>query len=83
MADQLISLKIPDAKVAKALEGFLKIYPNVEMTDDNPPVAKYTIKEWVTERIRRLIVKDIRRGHQMQADEDALVIKDDSLVENM
>ncbi len=94
MADQEISLKIPDAKVAIALEGFLKIYPNIEKIPDpewvDPedgslasPVAKYTIQEWVTETIRRNIVRDIRVGLQKKANEGAKVVPDNSIVETI
>ena len=83
MADQTISLKIPSEKVEVALEGFLSIYPNSEMTDDEEPVAKYTNKQWVTEQVRRLIVRDIRRGLQIKADQEAKVEKDDTLVETV
>ena len=92
MADQTISLKIPEAKVAVALEGFLQIYPNNETIDDpewvDPEdgstadqIPKYTTKEWVTERVRRLVVRDIRRGLQMKATAEAAVANDDSVVE--
>lgn len=80
MADVTISLVIPEAKVAKALEGFLKIYPNKEMTDDEIPVAKYTNQEWVKEQIRRIIVRDVRRGLQMIALQDSQVAEDNELV---
>ncbi len=80
MADKVITLTIPDAKVAVALQGFLGIYPNDEMTNDDPPVAKYTNQEWVTEKVRRLVVKDIRRGLQKIANEAANVAEDDGIV---
>ncbi len=83
MADKLITLRIPDAKVAIALEGFLKIYPNDEMTDDELPVPKYTNSEWVTERIRRIVVRDIRRGLQLVANEVAQVALDDTITETV
>ena len=83
MADTILTLTIPEAKVTMALEGFLKIYPNVEMTNDDPPIAKYMDKEWVTEKIRRLVVRDIRRGLQMTANEGAVGAQDDSMVETV
>ena len=80
MTDQTISLTIPSEKVAIALEGFLTIYPNGEMTEDETPVAKYTDKQWVTEQIRRLVVRDIRRGLQMKANQAAQVESDDTII---
>ena len=71
--DQTITITIPDAKVAKALEGFLEIYPNNEMTDDDPPVAKYTNKEWVTEKVRRLIVSAVQGGLQRIAQREVAI----------
>ena len=78
MADYVLSLTIPEAKLATALEGFLKIYPNVEIDGEDP---KYTNAEWVREQIRRLIVRDVRRGLQMIANETANVASDDDLVQ--
>lgn len=97
MADQIISLKIPDAKVAVALAGFLKIYPNYETIldpdwvepDPNPDNEKqpripvYTNAQWVTEQIRRIIIRDVRRGLQMIATEGAQVPIDDGIAETV
>lgn len=94
MTDQTINLNIPSEKVTVALEGFLKIYPNNETIDDpewiDPEdgttankIPKYTIKEWVTEKIRRNVVRDIRHGLQMKANEDAQIVSDDSIVEKV
>ncbi len=94
MADQTISLKIPEAKIPIAVEGFSTIYPNSETIPDPawidpgdgseaPQIEKYTIKEWVTEKIRRLVVRDIRRGLQMKANLSARVAEDDSVVETV
>ena len=80
MKDQTINLTIPSEKVATALEGFLTIYPNGEVTEDDEPVAKYTDKQWVTEQIRRIVVRDIRRGLQMKANQAAQVESDDTIV---
>ena len=92
MADQVISLTIPDAKVQIALQGFLKIYPNDETIADPdwvdpedgsvaPQIAKYTNVQWVKEQVRRLIVRDVRRGLQMIANDNAQVVKDEGMVE--
>ena len=79
MADHIITITVPSAKVSIALEGFLKIYPNNEMTDDEPPVPKYTHAQWVDEQLRRILVRDIRRGLQLIANEAALVAQDDTI----
>lgn len=80
MADVIITLKIPSAKVAIGLEGWLTIYPNTETTDDEKPVAKYTDKQWFTEKLRRIAVDSIRRGLQMKANRAKEVALDDNLV---
>jgi len=79
MADAIITITIPDAKVATAKTGFLKIYPNTEMTEDEVPVALYTDAQWIREQVRRMIIRDIRRGLQMVANEAASVENDDTL----
>ena len=92
MADQVISLTIPDAKVQIALQGFLKIYPNNETIADPdwvdpedgseaPQIAKYTNAEWVKEQVRRIIIRDVRRGLQMIATQNAQVAVDNDMVE--
>ena len=79
MADQTITIVVPQDKVATALQGYLKIYPNTEMTEDEVPVAKYTDAQWVREQVRRLFIRDVRRGLQVIANENAAVESDDSL----
>ena len=79
MADQVITITVPSDKVAVAVEGYLKIYPNREMTEDEVPVAKYTDAQWVREQVRRLFIRDVRRGLQMLASEAAQVESDDSI----
>jgi len=94
MADQVLTFTIPDAKVAVALEGFLKIYPNNETIPDPewvkpdpnpdekvaPQIAKYTNAQWVREKIRRNIVRDIKRGLQMKANQEAQIAEDNGIV---
>ena len=91
--DVVLTLKIPEGKVAIALEGFLSIYPNIETIDDptwvDPDdgstanqIPKYTTKEWVTEKIRRNTVRDIRRGLQIKANAAAQVENDDGIIES-
>ena len=85
MADQIISLTIPEGKVQTALQGFLKIYPNNEkvLDENGEPTEenKYTNAEWVREKVRQLIVRDVRRGLQMIANDNAQVVKDEGMVE--
>ena len=91
MADQVLTITIPEAKVAQALAGFLKIYPNTETKPDPdwvdpqdgseaPQIAKYSNSAWVREQVRRLIVRDVRRGLQMSANEAAIIATDDDIV---
>lgn len=92
MANKTITLTIPSEKVAKALQGFLAIYPNEETIPDPewidpedgteaPQIAKYTNANWVNEQIRRIIVRDIRRGLQMIANKEVIIETDDGMVE--
>ena len=91
MTNVNISLTIPSVKVAVALEGFLTIYPNSETIADPewvdpedgsvaPRIPKYTNKQWAVEQIRRNTVRDIRRGLQMKANQEAQVALDDEMV---
>lgn len=94
MADQVITITIPEAKVATALEGFLKIYPNNETISDPewvdpdpnsdnelaPQIAKYTNKQWIKEKFRRILISHIRRGLQITANESAQVASDDTIL---
>ena len=92
MADIIITKKIPSIKVAKALEGYLALYPNKETIPDpawkgeeseTPQIAKYTDEQWFNEKDRRLLIRDIKRGLQMIANEEAQIEEDDSLVETV
>ena len=80
MADIVISLKISSDKVQKALEGFTKIYPNDEkiLGEDGymTETPKYSNSAWVSEKIRRLIVKDIKRGLGMIRQEEVQQVQD-------
>ena len=91
MTNIIVTLTIPSENAAKALEGYLEIYPNNETIDDPewteseevpvaPQIAKYTDKQWVTEKIRRNTVRDVRRGLQMKANKTAIVEVDDTLI---
>lgn len=79
MADQIITLTIPSDKVAVALQGFLAIYPNDEKNEDMTP--KYSDKNWVAEKERRLLVRDIRRGLQMIVNQTSKVAEDNTIVQ--
>ena len=90
MADQIITITIPSDKVAIAVQGFLKIYPNGETIDDPewvapdpntdnevaPQIAKYTTAQWIKEQVRRLVVRDIRRGLGMIRSEQIAQVED-------
>ncbi len=84
MADITITFKIPQEKAKKALEGFLKIYPNNETIPDPnfdgegeaPLIPKYSDKEWVVEKIRRIIARDIKRGLEMIRNEQITKVED-------
>ena len=91
MADLIISLTIPGDKIQAANTGFFKIYPNYETVDDPdwvdpgdgttvPQIPKYTDLQWFKEQLRRLIIRDVRRGLQMIATEAAQVETDDTIV---
>jgi len=80
MADVNIVLKIPSEKVTVALEGFLTIYPNNEVVSQDDLALKYTNKEWVLEQIRRIVIRDIRRGLEMKRQNSNVIPIDDSLV---
>ena len=67
MANKVITITIPDAKVATALQGFLAIYPNTEKNPDDS--LKYTNSQWVSEMMRRILVRDVRRGLQVLANQ--------------
>lgn len=77
MADRVITITIPDAKVAIVLQGFLKIYPNEEKNENG--TLKYTIAQWVPEVMRRHLINQVRRGLQMLATENAQVAEDNTL----
>jgi len=86
MADITLNITIPLDKVAIAAGGFLKIYPNTETipdpeaeNGDETTIPKYTTKQRVEEKLRRILVRDIHRGLQMLANEDAIVDDDDGI----
>ena len=78
-ADQVITITVPEAKVSIALQGFLELYPNEEKDEEGVDI--YTTAEWVREKIRRNLVRDIRRGLQMIADKEALVQLDEGMAQ--
>lgn len=57
-----LKITIPSDKLDKARDGFLELHPNVEMTEDEPPVLKYSTREWFEEAIRRWFVREVHRG---------------------
>jgi hypothetical protein len=91
----IITITIPTAKVAKALKGYLKLYPNREMkpnpafvsAEETPEVEEfleenlYTDKQWVNEQVKRLFVRDVHRGLNVIAKEEAVLETDNTLIE--
>ena len=66
MADTVLSYTIPEAKVAEYIADYCYVHKNTEMTDDEPPVAKYTDTQWVREHIMRYVRSQIQRGKNAQ-----------------
>ena len=79
MADQIITITIPDAYVASTVQGVLEIKPNIETLADGITL-KYTTKQWVTEVTRRYLKLLRRRGLQEISDEANIVVDDDEAV---
>ena len=78
---------IPDEKVTEYVADYVYVHKNTETIQDpnadpavDTPIAKYTDAQWVREQVRRIIVRDIRRGLQMSANEAAQVAGDDGMV---
>jgi len=78
MANVTLTFTIPEEKVATAMEGFLYLYPNNEKDENGDAV--WTDGEWTKEQIRRIIVRDVRRGLQMKANREARISQDDDMV---
>ena len=76
-ADVVLTVTIPDAKVAIAAQRFLRLLPNNETIDDpewvDPKdgtqpnqIAKYdTTKKWVQEYLYRVLVRECHRGKRL------------------
>ena len=79
--DKIISIKIPSEKVTEALEGWLTLYPNTEVNDPGNPESglKYTDSQWIGESLRRIVVRDIKRGLQVKANAEAQVLLDNDM----
>lgn len=91
-ADVTITLTIPSEKVETALEGWLSIYPNSETIPDpewvDPEdgsealqIARWTNKQWVREKIRRILVRDVRRGLTMKAQQEIQITEDNDIAQ--
>ena len=91
MAVHEINIRIKDADI-NTLQSFLKLYPNNETIPDpewvdpedgslQPQIPLYTNLQWVDEKMRRILIRDIQRGAQMLANEVSLVQIDDDAVE--
>ena len=77
MADVVITLVIPDAKVAKATEGFFYIHPIP--TDEETGDPLFTPKQWFKEWLRRKVRDEVARGLQKKNHEENLFTPDDSI----
>lgn len=78
MADQKISITVPDAHVDSTLNGILRIMPNEEVDVKGDP--KYTDKQWVTELTRRYLRNMRHRGLQLLANDAAIIPDDDNSI---
>lgn len=76
MADILDFTAIPAAKRSQAKANILAKMPNSEMTEDNPPVAKYTDTEWLNEIVWRFLIRVNRHGHDILVDQAAAAVID-------
>jgi len=81
MADIDLTITIPDAKVAVATQGYLKLFPNTDLVDPADPESglKYTTKQWVQEKMRRDLARDVRRGRQLINNEASVIPYDDEV----
>ena len=80
MADVVLEITVPEDKVDVALEGFLALYPNSEVVSEEDPTPKYTNKQWILEKLKRVLVRDIHRGLQKKANQEAQIPIDDEIV---
>ena len=92
MAQQVITITVPNDKVSIAVEGYLSIYPNTETIDDPewvdpedgseaPQIAKYSTAQWIREKGRRNFVRDVRRGLQMKTNIANRIILDEGVAD--
>ena len=77
MADVVITLTIPEAKVPKASEGFLYMYP-IPTDDDGAPLL--TARDWFKEWSRRHLRDVVARGLQKKNHDENPFDPDDNLV---
>ncbi|KKK66176.1 hypothetical protein LCGC14_2966730 [marine sediment metagenome] len=68
MADILNFDAIPIVVRAEATLNILAYMPNNEMTEDDPPVPKYTDLEWFNEIVWRHLKSINKRGHNIRVD---------------
>ena len=68
MADILNFDAIPAGRREEAKLNILAYIPNNEMTDDEPPVAKYTDIEWFQRVVCRHLKTINKRGHDIRVD---------------
>ncbi len=90
MADIILEITIPSAKVTKAAQGYLAVYPNNETIPDpawiDPEdgsmvsqIPKYTTKQWVEEKLMRILIRDVHRGLQKLVNAESIVEIDNDI----
>ena len=88
MADQIITITVPQDKIPAVLSGYLALYPNseiipnpdyVEGSEEPETILKYSNAQWIREKVRQNFVRDVRRGLQVVANAAVQVEQDDSI----
>jgi len=77
-----ITLSITTAKLAEFKSGFLKLYPVPVETDASSSTFGqpfYTENDWLKEKIKRIVIRDYKRGKELLAKEAAFTT-DDNIV---
>ena len=84
--DVIITHTIPDAKVVEFSAGFLAKCPIPQIPDPEwipgfvgepqPMINEYTPKEWITEWMRRDVIRAYRHGKKLLAEQAAIIDED-------
>ena len=91
MADKIITLTIPSAKVQRVIDAtkFLHKIPQIDNPDfvtveatpnEEPRINEFTDNQWAKEAWRRYIINQVRRYETHQAKDAVSIEADDSLV---